>query len=375
MKHQRLLRALSSSCMMFSVACGDDGSAAVDDGTGTASTDGRTTGGPGESMTAAEVTTGGGTGDASGGTTGGGSDSTSVTTEGSTTDDTGPGETTGTAGDETTTGGVIPDPGFANCIDEPAAEVCLATENCFVDDPDLVLWGFCSVPSCNTADDCPSPPSGGNPVVSCIDLDGDLQAECVLGCADNRVCPDGMDCIDDATCAWPSGFVSAFDGTLCSDYGSGLASCDFELDTSLPFSGQLGCDATGDDFLWDVFLVELEADDCVSVWADNIDAADGPTGSTAGDLLMVVHNQATDDGFSLEDEVECSDPAFEGFACPRGGFIVSDSGVHEIGVAQWGAAGCPNPSPYTVYVTINGVPFDLGTVGMSVSDYPLTCTL
>lgn len=394
MNDQGLVRSLILILGGFtSVACSDDGTPVVDSDTETANGDSSTTQGVGDDETSGadgsgdgKVETGGTTAD---GTT---TDTASTTDEGDATSDdagqtesgsgtdsvseTGTEDTTSTSGqDDDSTGdstGDTTESGFGNCIGDAGGAACLASETCVTDDPDLPGWGFCSINPCTDASECPAAPEGGNPTVACTDVDGDQQDECALSCAGGEVCPDGMECVNDSLCAWTTDVVSDFDGVFCSDFAMALPGCELDLDESQPFFGQLACNPDDDGFFWDVFLLELQQGDCVSVWADNVGAM-GPTAADAADLLVVVQNDATNDAVSLDDDVDCSDPAFNGGTCPRGSFTVGDTGIHELGVGQWNDDGCPNPSPYRLVVSVNGVAVDLASVGLSASDYPLTC--
>ena len=142
---------------------------------------------------------------------------------------------------------------------------------------------------------------------------------------------------------------------LCDLSGDALNPCKADFG-GVVSTGTLGCDATENTqvFFADIFEVELEAKDCVSVFADNIGPA-GPTGSPGPDLLLQV--RAEDGTFlQLDDEMPCTDPVWTGdFACPRGGFTAADAGTYVIAVVQYGGPGCPNGGPYTLFATINGV--------------------
>lgn len=93
------------------------------------------------------------------------------------------------------------DVGFGDCVNAPVKEACIETENCFVDDAKQPTFGVCQQP-CDDVEECPLPPLGNSTMV-CVDIDADVQGECVLFCGDTTECPNGMVCFGNAMCAWP----------------------------------------------------------------------------------------------------------------------------------------------------------------------------
>lgn len=60
--------------------------------------------------------------------------------------------------------------------------------------------GVCTE-DCNVVGDCPPSPGGTAPV-SCEDVTGDMQNECILDCSGGQACPAGMTCFQNFLCAW-----------------------------------------------------------------------------------------------------------------------------------------------------------------------------
>lgn len=181
------------------LGCGDDGESILDDDDGgdeTGETTGDTTDDDGTTMA---PTTGGD--EATDGTATGATGADDTTTADGTTGDgtTGDGTTgdgtTGTTGTGSTgsTGGVMAD-GFGNCVDDP----CMDTEECFTTLGNN--YSVCSL-SCETADDCPMAPPGGNAPVGCIDLAGIDGTNCAIQCDGGQTCPDDMSC-QNSVCVW-----------------------------------------------------------------------------------------------------------------------------------------------------------------------------
>jgi hypothetical protein len=94
-----------------------------------------------------------------------------------------------------------PPPGFGDCFNNAAADVCLFDEACLFDDLNNPTSAVCMWTPCNQAADCPASPPGGNAPVDCVDLLGsDGIGECVLRCDNAETCPTGMFCFDNLVC-------------------------------------------------------------------------------------------------------------------------------------------------------------------------------
>jgi hypothetical protein len=149
---------------------------------------------------------------------------------------------------------------------------------------------------------------------------------------------------------------------ICAFGGVEMAACADTATGDMTVEDTLSCDETGAPgfFFFDLYQIPVMAGDCVFVSADNIGAA-GPTGATAADLVAYVVDQTSGDFFVFDDELPCTDPAFGDYACPEGGVTATSDGTMLIGIGQYGGKGCPEGSPYTLTVGINGVDFDPGT--------------
>jgi hypothetical protein len=180
---------------LFVGACGDDG-ATAEGGSGSSSgTDGTTM--PNTTMpnTTMPNTTEGMT-------------STSSTTADDTTstgmvDSSGSGSSGSGSGESSSSGDPPGDPAYPPCMPD-ADPVCPEPyDHCY---GSLAGSGLsvCSL-MCMEAGDCPAPETG-NAVAVCA---GPMFDECLLDCADDATCPDGMECVDVAgigmffRCAWP----------------------------------------------------------------------------------------------------------------------------------------------------------------------------
>ena len=67
---------------------------------------------------------------------------------------------------------------------------------------------LCSIEACENECDCFAPPATGTAIVQCAPVLGDGTKACVLNCAGDVTCPDGMECVDVVggafhRCVWP----------------------------------------------------------------------------------------------------------------------------------------------------------------------------
>jgi hypothetical protein len=79
----------------------------------------------------------------------------------------------------------------------------------------------------------------------------------------------------------------------------------------------------------------------------------------------------------LDDETSCTNVPWNTYDCPRAGVAVNANGPVVVGVAQWGTTGlgCTEPSPYTLWVAVNGSDVDL-SAGPDLDDFvvdPFMC--
>ncbi len=159
----------------------------------------------------------------------------------------------------------------------------------------------------------------------------------------------------------------------CDPMGMQLAECMMAGGGTNPAVGTLLCDDVGADYFFDIFEIPVAADDCVFVVADNIDPEVGATGLDAGDPWIIVQDEMGN-GFFLDDEVPCTDPTWTGdFGCPSGGGTAVADGMITVGIGQYGGMGCPNPSVYTLSVSINGVDVDLSAMAPLYNDGLVVC--
>jgi hypothetical protein len=179
-----------------------------------------TTSEPADSTTSADPTTDAG-------------DSTTSPVDDSTTSSTTTAESS--TGEDSTTGDPPPKGGYGDCVNEP--NLCrLANKECI----DGGFAGVCALP-CGDVDECPAAPLTGDAPVSCIDVSGRGQPECILNCsAGGETCPDGMFCLPLSggyrLCAWPADPI-----------GDGVCP-DAVLDEDLPTSFAGSTTGLGDDF-------------------------------------------------------------------------------------------------------------------------------
>ena len=162
-----------------------------------------------------------------------------------------------------------------------------------------------------------------------------------------------------------------------------LSACATPGSNSEPYIGLLDC--VQDDTLstpdsWDFFVIDNVSDgDCVYVEADNVD----DFGIGDGDITALVVDAEGNyyglepDWTELDDETTCTNEPHNGFDCPSAGVAVAADGPVVVGVAQWlpTTSGCTEPSPYTLWVAVNGSDVDLSG-GPELDDLvvdPFTC--
>jgi hypothetical protein len=176
-------------------ACGDDGEVG---GSGSSSgTEGTTMGSTSMQPTTMQPTTDAMTGEA----TSTGPDETTAAVDSSGTAGESESGSTGPSATGSSSGEPPEDPAYPPCMPD-ADPVCPEPyDHCYEYFPPG--YSACSQ-TCQQDDDCPQAQSG-DAVVTCAGIDGD---ECVLDCADDATCPDGMECVEIPgspflRCAWP----------------------------------------------------------------------------------------------------------------------------------------------------------------------------
>ncbi len=193
-------------------------------------------------------------------------------------------------------------------------------------------------------------------------------ALCLLSTACWPLITDGVGTGDD------SGFPGLDEADADADAdadGDADADADADADTDLQFDTDGQLEPCGEDapdnkgyrdslecndsgaYYWDVYLLEVEAGDCVDIHADN--------GSGQADLLAFATDEDGEfygmeaDYSELDDDVDCTrEPWLEGTGCPSARLTAERDGVFYVGVAQWGGSGCTDGAAYTLYLGVNG---------------------
>ncbi|MBL4687762.1 MAG: hypothetical protein JKY37_24435, partial [Nannocystaceae bacterium] len=89
---------------------------------------------------------------------------------------------------------------FGDCLNE-GASICGLEGICLSNDTDPPTVSVCTE-ECNVVGDCGVPPPGGTAPVSCQDVTGEGDDECVLDCGGGGSCPTGMTCFSASICMW-----------------------------------------------------------------------------------------------------------------------------------------------------------------------------
>ena len=189
---------------------GDPETTSISDTADSASSDTTTTTDPSTSTTAATSET---DSDSTGGT-----DSTAGTDSGSSSSgaDNSTGMLTASSTTDDSTTGMNNPVGYGDCANNPIGTACITGEGCILDDPGDPTLGVCSDQGCMDATDCPSAPEGGDAVITCDEITGNMTNDCYLDCSNGETCPTGMRCgggyicIYDLIGADPIGFGDCF---------------------------------------------------------------------------------------------------------------------------------------------------------------------
>jgi peroxiredoxin len=166
------------------------------------------------------------------------------------------------------------------------------------------------------------------------------------------------DCDDSNASIYPEALEVAGNGIDedCSGWDE-MATCnDQGPRDSLGVDGTLSCFTT--DHVWDVYIVEVEAGDCIDIHTDNSTYGAADLLGFAVDNEVVARSGLAPDFSELEDEWDCSNQAWNGWGCPSRTLVAPTSGAFYVGVAQWGRAGqgCTQGAGYTLWTSVNGVP-------------------
>jgi hypothetical protein len=384
MQNKVLLRLTASCALLISSGCSSD-DASVEDGE---TTDASSTGTTSSTTTQTTTMT----------TAGPDSDTTGGMETGTTGDGTGStGGDTGTTGDETT-GETGEDTGLSDCVDEDLGSTVPQSVNgnnagggndvtptCGADGGEDKVYQFTAPAdgwyafdtfgstfdtTLSALTEC-----GGTQLACNDDAGGTVQSTISLALEAGQTILLVVDSYSGDVGAFTLNITEGVEppppGGICDfSVGSTLGSCAGSPAASFN-SDTVGCDSIDNLSAIDIYEVDVQFGDCVYVSADNIDVQAGPTGMTAGDLFIVVRDPASNYVF-LDDEVPCTDPALGGWACPEGGIVSVASGTAQVGVGQWALTGCPDPTPYTLRIAVNGVDVDLSG-GPVVQDQVQAC--
>jgi hypothetical protein len=110
--------------------------------------------------------------------------------------------------------------GYGDCFNDPIEDACLTGETCIDDAGRPPGVGVCALQGCAGADECPSPPPGGQALPACLDVTGDAVDECVLECSGGASCPTGMACFAEFVCVWTAGLGPGDFGCVDEDIGA-----------------------------------------------------------------------------------------------------------------------------------------------------------
>jgi len=272
-----------------------------------------------------------------------------------------------------------------------------------VDCEDTDCWGTPQCPEAECGDnvaegmeECDGSDFGG---WTCLELGYDAGSlgctgDCVLvtsGCTGDPVCGNGVidtgeECdgaaLGGATCAdfgFTTGTVTCdascvIDESQCE--GRLLAECYDYGDLSGGVNGELTCASEVGAMQWDWYSLEVQAGDCVDIVVDN-GAGAADVVAYAKDADGVTAYGLAADNSQLDDELECAQDPWSGWACPAATVEVQTTGTFQIYVAQWEGESGTVPgvdtcalgmSAYTLFVAVNG---DATSVVLEQNDQPL----
>ncbi len=268
---------------------------------------------------------------------------------------------------------------------------------------DTDCWGTPECPQALCGDDvadgteeCDGPDLNGR---TCQDLGYDggslgCTGDCTLvtsGCIGDPVCGNGVidtseECdgaaLGSATCVglgYTSGAVTCDASCLIDESGCEgrlLAECYDYGNLSGGVEGELTCASEVGAMQWDWYSLEVQAGDCLDIVADNgVGGAD--LVGYAEDADGVTSYGLSDDFSQLDDELECAQVPWSGWACPAATVEVQTTGTFHIYVAQWHVESGTEPgvdtcglglSAYTLFVAVNG---DATSLTLAYNDQPL----
>lgn len=112
-----------------------------------------------------------------------------------------------------------------------------------------------------------------------------------------------------------------------------------------------------------LFRVPVSAGDCLHMRADNV-------GSPLGADLFGAIVDPSGTSLLFDEEVDCTVPNPDGYACPEGATTVAMTGEATIIVGAWEGGGCTpmEDTPFELTVAINGVDVDLSGSELCAGD-------
>lgn len=144
---------------------------------------------------------------------------------------------------------------------------------------------------------------------------------------------------------------------ICDHAPTALAACAAAMDGA-PTYGALACDPGVTDFsvfYEDIYQIDLTAGQCLYVRVDNIGEG-GATGGPAADVALQLRSSSGAVAWQ-DDDIDCTDPAWTGGACPQLLLTVDTTDAYELSVVQASGAGCTSGAPYAMYVAIDGAAY------------------
>jgi len=133
---------------------------------------------------------------------------------------------------------------------------------------------------------------------------------------------------------------------------------------ALPQADTTICPADSGAF-WPATIYEIPVSDgdCLSMQADNV-------GSPLGADLFGAIVEPGGKSLLYDEEIACTVPNPEGYACPAGGVIMEATGNAYVMVGSWEGQGCSagDPTPFELVVAINGADVDLSAGALCTGD-------
>ncbi len=112
-----------------------------------------------------------------------------------------------------------------------------------------------------------------------------------------------------------------------------------------------------------VYAVTVNAGDCLHMRADNV-------GSALGADLFGAIVEPGGKSVLYDEEIPCTVPNPEGYACPAGGATMESAGTAYVMVGVWEGEGCTatDATPFELDVALNGADVDLSAGAVCAGD-------